>query len=137
MRNILILLVLVSIGLTTPALAKARDGERYSKSDHRKVERVQRKQRDHRDYAKHDRQGKRYGHFQKRMKNLRKELRHERRDIRRMERRLDRRDARHSRRVAKDYGHRRHYSAPVVVAPRHSLLSLFGPSVVVRIPLNW
>ena len=138
MRNTLILLVLVSIGLTTPALAKSHDGERYSKSNHRQVERVP---RDQRNYAKHDRQGKRYGHFQKRMKNLRKELRHDRRDNRRVERRLDRRhdrrDARHSRRVVRNYGHRRQYSAPVVVAPRRSLFSLFGPSVVVRIPLNW
>ncbi len=131
MRSTLILLILVSIGLTTPALAKGRDGDRHNRSDHRQIERVQ---KDQRHYARHDRQDGRYGKFQKRMKHLRKELRHERRDNRRMERRLDRRDRRHSRKIAKNYGHRRHYPAPVVVAPRRSL---FAPSLVLRIPLNW
>ncbi len=138
MRNTLILLILVSIGLTSPALAKGRDGERHNKSDHRQVERVQ---KDQRHYARHDRQDGRYGKFQKKMKHLRKELRHERRDNRSMERRLDRRDTRYSRRhyrkVARNYGYRRHYPAPVVVAPRRSFLSVLAPSLFVRIPLNW
>jgi hypothetical protein len=134
MRNTLILLILVSIGLTTPGLAKSHDGDRHNKSNHRQVERVQ---KDQRHYAKHDRQDNRYGKFQKRMKHLRKELRHERRDNRKMERRLDRRDRRHSRKVVRNYGHRRHYPAPVVVAHRRSFLSMVSPSLVVRIPLNW
>ena len=44
MRNTLLLLILVSIGLTTPALAKGSDGGWNRKSDQRHVEQVQRDQ---------------------------------------------------------------------------------------------
>ena len=130
MRNTLILLILVSIGLTSPALAKNHNGERSGKSDQRRIERVE---QDHRHYAKHDRRDGKYGHFQKRMKKLRKELRHQRRD----NRRIERRDERRYKRIRKYYGHRQQHRTPVVVAPRRSVSQLFFPNIVVRIPLNW
>ena len=130
MRNALILLVLVSIGLTTPALAGDRHGEQRQRSDQIRVERVE---QDQRNYARHDRRDERYGHFQKRMKKLRRELRHERRE----NRRLERRDAHRTRQAARYYGQRRHHHAPVVVAPRRPLFPLFFPGITVRIPLNW
>jgi hypothetical protein len=134
MRNTLILLVLVSIGLTAPALAKDHNGGWSNKSDHNRVERGE---QNHKQYAKHDRNDQKYGHFQKRMKNLRKELRHERRDNRRLERHLDRRDNRYYRQVARNYDHRHQYRAPLVVAPRHTRLPYLLPGITVRIPLIW
>ena len=130
MRNILILLILVSIGLTTPALAKKSEGERQNKSSvhQRGVNTYQ----GHREYAKHDR-GQKYDHFQKKMKKLRKNLRHERRD----DRRQVRHDVRRARKIARYYDNHRPYRAPVVVAPRRSIGSLISPSLVLRIPLNW
>ena len=140
MRNTLILLILISIGLTSPALAKNHDQERsynsgknrvekHDKSDHRRFDKGN---QNHRNYAKHDR-GDKYGHFQKKMKKLRKELRHERR----YNRRHLRKDVRHSRKIARYYDNHQHRSAPVVVAPRRHLGSILSPSLVLRIPLNW
>lgn len=126
MRNTLILMVLISIGLATPVLADGRHGDQRYSSDHRQDK------RDHRAYANHDRNQK-YDHFQKRMKTLRKELRQERRE----NRRLERRDIRRSQRVARYYDYRRPYRAPIVVAPRRDFRPLLSPSIVVRIPLNW
>lgn len=131
MKNLMILLVLISIGLTTPVLADGRHGEERYNSNHRRVE-----QSSH-NYARHDRSEK-YDRFQKRMKHLRKDLRHEnrrleRRDVRRSQRIADRR---HAGRVHRSY--RPWYrSAPVVVAPRHRAHAVFFPSITVRIPLNW
>jgi len=134
MRNTLILLALVSIGLTTPVLARDFDGGRHGKSDQRRVELGQWGQRN---YARHDRQDGRYGHFQKRMKNLRKELRHERRTNRRMERRMERRDIRQFKQVARYYDYHPQHYAPVAVAPRRSLLPLLIPGIDLIIPLRW
>ena len=136
MRNTLILLILVSIGLTAPALAKNHNGERSDRNDYRKFGKIEKNYRNtqgHRKYAKHDRHDGKYGHFQKRMKKLRKELRHERRD----NRRHVRRDIRRTRKMAGHYDNHQYRRAPVVVAPRRYARSIFSPSLVLRIPLNW
>lgn len=131
MRNTLILMVLISMALATPALADGRHGERYERSDHRRVE------REYRNYARHDR-GENYGHFQKRMKHLRKDLKHEQRE----NRRLERKNTRQRQRIA-DHRYARHdrhngwRPAPVVVVPRRAYRPLFFPQIVVRIPINW
>lgn len=136
MRNTLILLVLVSIGLATPALAKGHEEDRSNHSEHRSGKMIKKTSSG---FAHHDR-GPKYDHFRNKMNNLRKELRHERRVDRREirhDRREDRREIRHDRRVARYYGPRRGYSAPVVVASRRATLPLFGPQITLRIPLNW
>lgn len=146
MRKSLILLILVSIGLTAPALAKSHSGERSDRNEYKRSENVEkgyRNDQSHRKYAKHDRQDRKYakhdrrdgkyGHFQKRMKKLRKELRHERRD----NRRHVNRDIRRTRKMAGYYDNHQYRRAPVVVAPRRYANSIFSPSLVLRIPLNW
>lgn len=130
MRNSWILLMLISIGLTTPVLAKGSDGGWQSKPDQRHPAQVQ---QDQRTYARHHRQDGSYGHFQRRMKNLRQELRHERRDNRRLQRRAER----HFRQSARRNGYRQQYYVPVAVSPRRSQLSLLIPGIEVIIPLRW
>ena len=133
MRNTMILLVLISLGLVAPALADGRKGGWDQGWEQTRAPRVE---REHRARAHHDR-GDNYGHFRQRMRDLRKELRHERRENRRLERRIDRREIRHHRRDhRRDY--RRHYRpTPVVVVPRPAHRAVIFPQLVVRIPLNW
>ncbi len=127
MRNTLILVVLISLGLAVPAFADSRRAEHHDHSDYRRIE------WNESGYARHDR-GKKYGHFQKRMKKLRKELRHERRENRRLERRVQRiADRRADRRA---YRHRDRH-APVVIAARRPYRPVYFPSIVVRFPLYW
>lgn len=115
MRNIL-LLTLISIALTTPALAAGRhDTLRYA-HDRGRVERGW--------HEGHHQRRRDYARLHRRVNHLRRDLRHERRENRHLRKRMR-------------YGHRRHYrSAPVVVA-RRDLRPLWLPRIVVRIPLNW
>lgn len=133
MKNTMILLILISIGLTTPALAMEHDGAQHHRTDHRRVEQAERNQHI---YARHDRRDEKYGNFQKRMKDLRKQLHHERRD----NRRLERHGTRQIKRIAYDSDHRQfrqQYRVPVVLIPRPAVPRPFFPSVVLRIPLIW
>ena len=130
MKNTLILLILVSIGLTTPALGKEHDGEQRHRKDYRRVEQVDRNQGN---YARHDRRDERYGNFQKRMKDLRKKLHRGRHD----NRRLERPGSRRIRRMGHDSDRRYQYRAPVVLIPRRAVSPPFSPSLVLRIPLIW
>ncbi len=123
MRKTLILLILISFGLVTSALADGRHNERHDRRDQWRVE------RNYSSNVRHDR-GERYGHFQQKMKRLRMELRHERRENRRLERRVQRiADRRHSRRWSRP--------APVVIASPRPFRPLFFPRIVVHIPLIW
>ncbi|WP_020674497.1 hypothetical protein [Geopsychrobacter electrodiphilus] len=139
MRNLLFLLILVSIGLTTPALADGRRGDRQHNE--------QRVEHNAREYARHDR-GTRHGQFQQRMNHLRRDLRQERRVNRRLVRRVVRRDLRQERRVnrrlerrvvRRELRHERHdWRRPLPVVTYHQAYRprIFS-NLVVRIPLFW